>query len=130
MILWKRVALLGLLSWVIPLAISFVVFPLKQQNPPLFDTIMALIVLMTAGVLFRFYFRDRAVSRGEAGLVGLLWVVLNLVLDYPMFAYGPMKMTAAKYYSEIGLDYLIYPVFAFGAASLIGSRRAAQPPPA
>jgi hypothetical protein len=32
-------------------------------------------------------------------------------MDYPMFAYGPMKMTAAHYYSEIGAAYLVYPAF-------------------
>lgn len=35
----------------------------------------------------------------------------DLAMDYPMFAYGPMKMTAAHYYSEIGAAYLVYPAF-------------------
>jgi hypothetical protein len=43
---------------------------------------------------------------------------MNLICDYPMFAYGPMKMTAAAYYSEIGLTYLAIPAFAWGAARL------------
>ena len=51
-------------------------------------------------------------------MVGAIWLAVNLVFDYPMFAYGPMKMTAAKYYSEIGVDYLIFPVFAFAATRL------------
>ena len=28
---------------------------------------------------------------------------MNLAFDYPMFAYGPMQMTAPRYYSEIGI---------------------------
>jgi hypothetical protein len=43
---------------------------------------------------------------------------MNLVFDYPMFAYGPMKMTALGYYSEIGLVYLTFPAFAVLAARL------------
>lgn len=121
MILLKRAVVLGMLSWLIPFAISFLVFPLKQASAPLFDTAMALVVVLTAGVLFRSYFRHRPVAAGEAVLVGLLWLAINLVFDYPMFAYGPMKMTAARYYSEIGLDYLIYPAFALGAARLAGT---------
>jgi hypothetical protein len=35
-----------------------------------------------------------------------------------MFAYGPMKMTALGYYSEIGLVYLTFPIFAMMAARL------------
>jgi hypothetical protein len=29
---WKRAVLLGLLSWLIPFAISFAAFPLKKSN--------------------------------------------------------------------------------------------------
>jgi len=118
MLLWKRAAVLGILSWLIPFVIAFPLIPLKRANPPLFETVMTLVVLLMAAVLLPVYFRNRTVSMGEAVAAGALWLALNLVFDYPMFAYGPMKMTAASYYSEIGLVYLIFPVFAFGAARL------------
>jgi hypothetical protein len=124
MLRWKRLVVLGFLSWLVPFAISFLAFPLKRVNAPLFGTVMTLVVLMTAGVLFRVYFRSRVVSVAEAVLVGGLWTIANLLLDYPMFAYGPMKMTAGNYYSEVGLAYLIFPAFALGAAGLVSSPRA------
>jgi hypothetical protein len=111
-----RAILLGLLSWVIPFVVSFAVFPLKKTNAPLFSTLLFLVVLVTAGILLIWYFRKRAVSIREAAAVGTLWLAINLILDYPMFAYGPMKMTALGYYSEIGLVYLTFPVFAAMAA--------------
>jgi hypothetical protein len=46
-------------------------------------------------------------------------MAINFVLDYPMFAFGPMKMTPLGYYSEIGLVYLTFPVFAILAARLV-----------
>jgi uncharacterized membrane protein YvlD (DUF360 family) len=113
-----RAILFGLLSWVIPFVVSFGAFPLKKSNAPLFSTLMYLVVLATAGTLIKLYFRKRAVSVREAALVGAVWLAINLVCDYPMFAYGPMKMTALGYYSEIGLVYLTYPVFAILAARL------------
>jgi uncharacterized membrane protein YpjA len=116
--LWKRAALLGFLSWVIPFLISFLLFPLKKPNAPLFRTLMGLVVLLTAAALLNRYFRNRPVSVSEAVRVGALWLALNLVLDYPMFAYGPMQMTVWRYYSEIGLGYLAFPIFALGAARL------------
>jgi hypothetical protein len=118
MIRWKRAVLLGLLSWVIPLAISFVLFPLKKSNAPLFQTLMGLIVLLTAGALFNLYFRGRSVTVRDAVATGALWLAMNLILDYPMFAYGPMRMSAWAYYSEIGFAYLTFPAFAFLAARL------------
>ena len=121
MILWKRAALLGFLSWAIPFVVSFLLFPLKKANAPLFVTLMSLAVLLAAAVLLSRYFRNRPVSVKEAVLVGALWFAINILCDYPMFAYGPMKMTASAYYSEIGLSYLTLPVFAYGAARLARS---------
>jgi hypothetical protein len=118
MIAWKRAVPLGLASWAIPFAFSFLLFPLKKSNTPLFETLMALAELVVAGALFQRYFRGRAVSAGEAVPVGLLWLAINLVLDYPMFAYGPMKMQVWAYYSEIGLVYLTFPAFGFWASRL------------
>ena len=96
MIAWKRAALLGLASWVIPFAFSFLLFPLKKSNAPLFETLMALAELVTAGALFQWYFRGRALSAGEAVRVGVLWLAVNLIMDYPMFSYGPMKMERGR----------------------------------
>jgi hypothetical protein len=118
MLLWKRALLLGLLSWLIPFAFGFAVFSLKKTNAPLFATVMFLAVLATAGILLARYFRGQAVVVSEAGLVGTLWMAMNLVFDYPMFSFGPMKMTAGAYYSEIGLVYLTFPLFALLAARL------------
>jgi hypothetical protein len=118
MILWKRAVLLGLLSWLIPFVISFFLFSMKKSNAPLFSTLMDLVVLFAAGILLARYFRNRPIVVREALLVGTLWFVMNLIFDYPMFAYGPMKMTALGYYSEIGLVYLTFPVFAFLSARM------------
>jgi hypothetical protein len=116
-----RAILLGLLSWFIPFLAGFVLFPLKKMNAPLFSTLMFLAVLVTAGFLLVWYFRWRAIAIREAAAVGTLWLAMNLILDYPMFAYGPMKMTPLGYYSEIGLVYLTFPIFAVMAARMARS---------
>ncbi len=113
-----REILFGFLSWLIPFVVSFAAFPLKKLNAPLFSTLMYLVVLVTAGLLLIWYFRKRPFSAGEAALVGVVWFAINLVCDYPMFAFGPMKMTPLAYYSEIGLVYLTFPIFAVLAARL------------
>jgi hypothetical protein len=89
--LWKRAALLGFLSWVIPFLISFFLFPLKKPDPPLFGTLMSLVVLLTAAALLNLYFRNRPVSVHEAVRVGALWLALNLVFDYPSSLMAPCR---------------------------------------
>jgi hypothetical protein len=113
---WKRALALGFLSWLLPFIGGFAAFPLKRVDPALFDTVMALIVVGTGALLARRYFRDCAPTVREAVMLGFLWVAINLALDYPMFSYGPMKMTAARYYAEIGAGYLLYPAFLLGTA--------------
>lgn len=41
-----------------------------------------------------------------------------------------MRMTALNYYSEIGLDYLIFPFFALGAARLASPPQSSPKQPA
>ena len=100
---------LGFLSWLAPFALSFLAFPLKKANPSLFEGLMAVVLCVAAVVLQDAYFRTSAPRLAEAAPLGFLWAAVNLVCDYPMFAYGPMKMTAAQYYTQIGVDYAIYP---------------------
>jgi hypothetical protein len=116
---WKRALALGFLSWLLPFVFSFLVFPLKQANPPLFETIMSLAVIFAAALLATRYFRDVTPRAAEAALLGFLWLTMNLIFDYPMFAYGPMRMSAAHYYSEIGAGYLLYPAFLTGACWIV-----------
>src|SRR5204862_101802 len=68
---------------------------------------------------------DFLTTRG-ALLVAAAWLASNPVMDYPMFAYGPMRMTAASYYSDIGIAYLAIPAVALAAARMA---RACNPSP-
>jgi len=122
---WKRALALGFLSWLLPFAFSFAIFPLKRANAPLFEALMAVIIIVVAAMLAKRYFRDSEPGAAQAALLGFLWLAINLLLDYPMFAYGPMRMTAASYYSEIGAGYLLFPAFLMGAAWMAGERRRA-----
>ena len=123
---WKRALALGFVSWLLPFAFGFALFPLKQRNAPLFETLMALAIIFTAALLARPYFRDTGSHRmPEVAAIGFLWLAINLVLDYPMFAYGPMQMTPARYYSEIGTGYLLYPACLLAGAWVFRRRPAA-----
>ncbi len=72
MLLWRRAVLLGLWSWLVPFAVSFLTFPIKQANAPLFGTLMSLVVLMPAAA----YYSE----------IGLSYLAL------PAFAFGAARM--------------------------------------
>ena len=50
---WKRALALGFLSWLLPFAIGFVLFPLKQINAPLLETFMSVALVVVAAGLGR-----------------------------------------------------------------------------
>jgi hypothetical protein len=63
--------LLGLASWFVPFAISFLLFSVRRANAALFETLRTLVVLSTAGGMFQLYFRGRKVAWAYYSQIGL-----------------------------------------------------------
>ena len=118
MLVWKRALGLGVLAWLVPFLLSFALSTLRQTSAALFATVMFLAVVVTSGALLVYYFRRRTVHLREAFLVGILWMAVSLLLDCPVFLHGPLRMTPLRYFSEIGLVYLVFPAQAVMAALL------------
>lgn len=115
---WSKLFGLGLLMWFIPFAVSFAVFPLHQNQRPLFESVMAVTVAATAvGLGVRWL---RTVPRPSVTLglqAGLLWLVVCLAIDAPlMLLGGPMQMSPGAYLADIGVTYLMIPVVTSGLA--------------
>jgi len=115
-----RVLGYGFATWIIALAISFVAYPLKKAGDPLFETIMTLVLttLAISSTMLRF----RGLTSGfvrEGVLLGVAMLLVNLVLDQPLFLAGPMAMPFVAYMKDIGLTYLVYPIVAVGTGVLL-----------
>jgi len=115
-----RALLYGFLAWLIPLIVAIAIFPWRQAGSPLFETVMP-IVLTLCGVFFagRYFRRLKSGFRREGFLLGILWFVMCVALDLPLFSAGPMKMPLADYMADVGLTYLIYPIITTGFGSLL-----------
>lgn len=112
----KKAVLYGFLIWLLTLAVSMIIFPIKKSRPELFDSIMpvALTLLGTGFVIS--YFRNCATRPMREGvLLGAIWLGVNIVMDLPLFSYGPMKMPLVDYFADVGLTYLILPAITVGA---------------
>ncbi len=111
----KRTILYGFLLWLIPFVVSIPIFPLKEAQSPVFETIMP-IVLTICVVFFSFlYFRKmNSGYLSESIKLGIIWFVISIIIDLPMFMWGPMKMSVINYMMDIGFTYLIYPIVTIG----------------
>lgn len=123
-----RNVLYGILVWVIPFAVSFIVFPLIAVDYSFpFNTLM-LVVGGVTGVAFlvAYFGRVEQDYLKEGVAVGIVWFVINVVLDLaillPMVAafnkgktLEPWQiLTYANYFPRIGLRYLLIPITAIG----------------
>lgn len=115
---WRRIFTLGFLVWLIPFLVAFLVFPFRESNRALFESIMAVTVTAATVSMGLIYLRriDRVKVR-EGILLGLVWFVVCVAVDAPlMLLGGPMKMTFWQYMADIGLTYIIIPVVTWGLA--------------
>ncbi|TFG50770.1 MAG: hypothetical protein E4H37_08835 [Gemmatimonadales bacterium] len=120
----KRALLFGLLIWLIPFAVAFVIFPLRESSRPLFESIMPVAIAVATVMFGVLYFRRVTRQHLREGiLIGLIWLVMCLLIDMPlMLLGGPMQMTLSEYISDIGVTYLMIPVITIGMGAVVGQR--------
>jgi hypothetical protein len=107
-----RTTLLGLASWLIPFAASFLFFDGTGQlliSQPLFKSIMVLVGGVSGAALLVAAFRRIEVSPASAFALGCYWLAINLVFDVVALV-ALMRMPLALYLYDIGLRYLLIPV--------------------
>ena len=117
---YLKVGLFGLISWAVPFLVSGLIYPLRESQRPLFESIMPVVVAVSIVILSIIYFlkvEDGFLKEGI--LLGIAWLIINLVLDLLLFMQGPMKMTLADYIKDIGITYLIIPVVTFGQGLIV-----------
>ena len=113
---WGKAIGLGVLVWLIPFVVAFLIFPIHESSRPLFESIMAVIVTGSA-VGFGLLYMRRVIHgfTGEAVRLGILWFVIAIVIDAPLMLFGgPMKMSLGQYMADIGVTYLCIPVVIWG----------------
>jgi len=96
--------------WLLPFLISVCLFPVRQSNRPLFESIMSVVVAMCTASFLNLYFRRVERRYGLEGLLlGILWCSMCILFDLPLFLEGPMTMAPGAYMSEIGSGYFLIP---------------------
>jgi uncharacterized membrane protein YpjA len=69
------------------------------------------------------YFKDLKNDFFKEGIIiGIVWLVINIVFDLFMFMEGPMKMSIADYMMDIGFTYLMIPIITIGFGYILDNR--------
>ena len=117
---YLKLGLFGFLTWLIAFVVSVLIFPLRESQRPLFESIMPVVVTVCAVLFSILYFRKVEKSFLQEGmLLGIAWLVINIFVDLLLFSEGPMKMPFVDYIKDIGLTYLIIPTVTLGFGYLL-----------
>lgn len=116
----KLALIYGFLIWLIPFVLALVLFPIHEQDRPFFESIMPVaLVAVTVYFTVQYIKKVESVDTWQEGLMlGILWMLLSIVVDLPLFSYGPMKMPFVNYWKDIGFTYLLIPVITTGFAHI------------
>jgi len=117
--------LLGFLSWLIPFAVSFLFYKpggeLVIPYATFKSTIMVIGVISGCYLLYRYFnFVDSDFIKNGA-IVGLSWLLINIILD-AIILIPIMKTTFADYYMSIGLSYISIPAISIAMGYLLNKK--------
>ena len=119
----QMLLLFGFLTWLVPFVASFFFFgPASARmtiDNDLFKSIMAVLSALVGTLLLVKYFDSVKKDYMKEGLiVGVVWAVMNWVMDFVVLA-PVMKMDTTAYFMSIGLRYLMVPIISVGMAMAI-----------
>ena len=123
---YLRNILYGFLAWLIPFVASFFFYTREGKltiDIFLFKSIMIVVGSISAAILLVLYFRKINGDYLKEGIiVGLTWLVLNVLLD--LLVLIPMSgMSIADYFTQIGIRYLVIPVMSITVGAALGNKK-------
>ena len=109
-----KIILFGFLTWLVPFVVAF--FFYDRNGQPTMDIMFIKSILMVVSATFGAYLlivyfkkiKENFLKEGIA--VGLYWLVINWLFDIVVLL--PMaKMSFGVWFTQIGLRYLVIPIF-------------------
>lgn len=121
---YLKAGLFGFLLWLIPFAVSVLIFPLRVSQRPLFESIMPVVIAIWT-VFFSIFYLSRIKSDflKEGIFIGIAWLLISIVLDLMIFIEGPLKMPLWDYATDIAVTYLMIPTITTGFGYLMERAR-------
>lgn len=114
---WKRIVGYGVVVWLVPFAVSFILFGVREANRALFESLITVVGVAVAVAASLHFFRSLGGVRLASGVaVGFAWAAISVVIDLPIFLFV-FQMPLADYAADIALTYLAFPIIVGGIAA-------------
>ena len=114
---WKRIVGYGVVLWLAPFAVAFVLFGVREADRALFESLITVVGVACAVAASLLFFRAARDVHAVTGIVvGLVWAAISIVIDLPIFL-AVFGMAPAEYAADIALTYLAFPIIVGGIAA-------------
>ena len=115
---------LGILLWLMVFAGAMMLFMIRTEEPIFFETLISIVLAFSTVVVTIIYFYNVKKNFVLAGArAGIVWMLMSLAIDMPLFSSGPMHMEMIAYMKDIGITYVMIPVITVGMGIALARRR-------
>jgi hypothetical protein len=118
---WFRILWMGIVTWVVPLAVSFLFYSRDGQlqiDVRTFKVIMFVVGTATGVEMLVLLFRKGIPFPRAGWIAGWSWLVINVIGDLALLVAG-FGMPAGTYFATIAPAYLSMPIIAVGMERLL-----------
>lgn len=115
----------GLITWAIPLVISFAFYTRDGRlQVPLgtFKAVMFIVGTAVAMGMLALLYRGGPPAPHAGWILGIAWLAINIVLDLAVLVAG-FGMGAATYFATVGLGYLAIPMMTVSVDAIVHRAR-------
>jgi hypothetical protein len=115
---YAKIILFGLVIWLIPFLVGFLFIDQEGNfiiSETFFKSIMIVIGSLVGVILAVKYFKGIKANFIKEGIIlGIVWLIINWIIDLIMVSVGFFPMTIGKYFTDIGLRVLGLPIYTIG----------------
>lgn len=110
----------GILLWALVYLASLPMIPLIKTDPFFFKTLIGFAFTVFAIIFTVIFFAGVKQNFLNEGIsAGILWMLISIAIDVPVFVYGKSNMSFAAYFKDIGLTYVAFPITTIGVGYLL-----------
>jgi hypothetical protein len=119
----SKIIIFGFLIWLSIFVGAMFIFKLHDSDRVLFETLISIIFTFVVVLYTVLYFKKIQTNFLNVGVkIGIIWMSVNLLIDIPMFSFGPMARPLWDYFKDIGFMYISIPIITTAFGSLLNRK--------
>jgi hypothetical protein len=118
-----KIILFGFLTWLSTFIGAMLIFKLHESDRIFFETLIS--IILTSVIIFytTLYFKEVQRNFLNEGIkIGIIWMLINLMIDIPMFSFGPMARPLWDYFKDVGFMYISIPIITISVGNLLNKK--------